>query len=270
MKQFFVLWLLTLSVVSFGMGKSGDKREIPDDFIRIPVTYPGEEVTLDISLINGGIEVIGSDVKELSVNVPMDSFQKSQEKQRGRLKKIGGSSGGYSIDENNNYVAISVQPWVEVSKITVYAPHNTKLKLKCINNGNITVRNITSEIEADNINGSILLENVENSITAHALNQFLIVKSKNIKENMQMDLSTLNGDIELYLENDINANIEIKTQNGDVDSAFDIRMMEKTQKKNKGLKYRLSSRGKLKGIINDGGAILRLKSLNGSINLNKY
>jgi DUF4097 and DUF4098 domain-containing protein YvlB len=88
-----------------------------------------------------------------------------------------------------------------------------------------------------------------------------------------MSFSTLNGDIDVTLPPAIKARVELETQNGRIESDFEIgldrRQPSVEDGRKGGGKYRIVFDNAIVGTINGGGAQVSFKTLNGKIRLRK-
>jgi hypothetical protein len=147
------------------------------------------------------------------------------------------------------------KPEVTVNfKITL--PRKVDVDLESVN-GNIDIENLEGEANLKTVNGGINAYNINGSIDAKTVNGGITAKITKSLIEEAMDFNTVNGGIKLYLPADINADIEISTVNGGIDTAFPLAIQGKFGPKN------------INGKINNGGKIIKLHTVNGSVSLHR-
>ena len=257
-----ILKLIIATIIISGIG-------LAQETIKVPLSNPDEPGKLEVHLIEGSITVIGHDGDEVEVTVDEKAAQTKMYKGR-KMKKLTGSKGGFEIEEENNTVSISVEPWTDLEEIEIKVPHYFALELQAINNGDIYVSDVFGELDINNINGGVTLKNVVGPVVAHALNQDVIVDFKEIPEDEDMSITSLNGDLEIALPDDSEFNINLKTDNGDILSDFEIEMTISTsgisvESNSKKGKYKLTGDSKVLGKVNGGGGEIKMHTMNGDI-----
>jgi DUF4097 and DUF4098 domain-containing protein YvlB len=103
----------------------------------------------------------------------------------------------------------------------------------------------------------------------------VLVTFDKVAPEKAMSFSTMNGDIDVTFPTNIKANVEMKTNNGEIYTDYDIKLQEKPRKvveKNtgrKGGKYQIKIEKTLYGTINGGGPEIQFTSFNGDILIRK-
>lgn len=238
----------------------------------VPLTYPGKPGTLEVNLITGSITVSSYPGKEVIIQLISKEKKQTKPTSKKGLKKIGGGGYGLLAEEKNNLVSVGMDnPNADVDLI-IKVPKNFSLHLATINDGDIEVDNVDGNHEVSNVNGDIKFININGSVVANTINGDIIVDLHTVTSDTPMAFTNLNGDIEIKLPATIKANIEAKSDNGQVYSDFDIKLQNKSKKTN-GAKvngyYKISLDGVVYGTINGGGPDITLSSMNGDIMLKK-
>jgi Putative adhesin len=238
----------------------------------VPLTHPGKPGTLEVNLITGSITISSYAGKEVVIQLISKEKHQTRPISKKGLKKIGGGGYGLLAEEKNNLVSVGMDnPNANVDLI-IKVPKNFSLQLATINDGNIIVDNVDGNHEISNVNGDINLNNINGSVVANTINGDINVDLHTVTANTPMAFTNLNGDIEIKLPASIKANIEAKSDNGQVYSDFDIKLQNKSKKTN-GVKvngyYKISLDGVVYGTINGGGPDITLSSMNGDIMLKK-
>ena len=242
---------------------------IAQETIKVPLSNPDEPGRLEVHLIKGSISVSGYDGENVEVTVEEQMAGSKTYKGR-KMKKLSGAKGGFQIEEERNVVSISVEPWTEMKEISIKVPNSFSLDLQAINDGDIFVENVFGELEINNINGGVTLKNIIGPVVAHALNHDVIAEFKEIPEDEDMSLTSLNGDIEISVPEDSEFSLNLKTDNGDILSDFEIDMSYSSgptasETKSKKGKYKITGDNKILGKVNGGGGEITMHTMNGDV-----
>jgi hypothetical protein len=243
----------------------------------VPLSEPGKPVTLEAHLMKGSIKVIGYDGKDVIVQVFMDSTKDEDDDRdddsRG-MKRIG-STGGMDIraDEDNNTVRISSSAQNKLAGLIIKVPQNTaRIDVGSINDGDVTVSDVSGKIEVHNVNGGITATGISGSVVANTVNGDIIVKFKSVDASAAMAFSNLNGKIDVTLPADTKANLKLKCDRGDMFTDFDIdvdKTRPKVETKNEDHFHQVKIDDWVLGKINGGGSQIEMQSQFGSIYIRK-
>lgn len=283
-----------IGLVLLGWYNLNAAEESYSDKLTVAFNDPKSPGFIDLSLVNGGITVVGYAGKEVMIeanvrgktlkNFDNDKLEKAKAKQyikAGRdedqkkntagMFKIPILATGLSVEEENNEMKITVESWKHSIDVSVKVPHNTSMNLKCINAGDIVVENVSGELDVNNINGRVTLTNISGTVVAHALNKDLRVTLSKINTEKPMSFSTLNGDIDVTFPGNLKASVQLKSTNGEIYSDFPIELAQKTREvveqneRKHGGAYRVKIDRTFHGIINGGGVEINFESFNGDI-----
>lgn len=252
--------------------------------VTVPLHDSARPAQIRAHLLMGGITVRGADRKDVLVEVRAGERDEREERRERRhpahasdgMKRLDlpGNS-GLDITEEDNKVNIKTASWNKPTDLIITVPRRSSLQLKCINNGDINVEQVDGEIDADNLNGKVTLKNVSGSVIAHSLNGAVVVTLDRIDASKPMSFSTLNGDIDVTLPDNVRANVRMKTDNGDIYSDFDVKLDSGTRftpsasgRQGDGT-YHLRFDRTLRGTINSGGPEFQFTSFNGQIYIRK-
>jgi Putative adhesin len=238
----------------------------------IPLTNPSKPGVLEVNLITGSITVASYNGSDVIIQMDNKDMKKRLPISKKGLKKIGGGGYGLEAQERNNTVSVSMDnPNADID-LVIKVPKNFSLHLASINDGDIFVENVNGNHEISNVNGDIKLLNINGSVVANTINGDIIVDLLSVSSDTPMAFTNLNGDIEIKLPGSIKANIEAKSDNGEVYSDFDIKIINNNKKSNatkvNGY-YKISRDGTVYGTINGGGPDITLSSMNGDILIKK-
>lgn len=270
----------TIGVLAFCAGAllaqdSGEKATVP-------LHDPARPARIRAHLMSGGITVRGADRRDVLVEARAGSREEREERHQRhparadgmkRLELPGGS--GLDVTEEDNVVNIKTASWNRPTDLVITVPRRSSLQLKCMNGGDIDVEQVDGEIDADNLNGKVTLKNVSGSVVAHSLNGSVLVTLDRIDASKPMSFSTLNGDIDVTIPDNLRANVRMKTDNGDIYSDFEVKLdsgarvtTNESGRQPDGT-YHLRYDRTLRGTINGGGPEFQFTSFNGQIYIRK-
>src|SRR5260370_11716773 len=192
---------------------------------RIPVTLsdPSRPARIKVSLINGGITVKAYEGKEVVVEARARNRESSRE---GGPKRLAiPLTTGLSVEEENNELNVNTDSYIHPIDLAISVPVHTSLKLSAVNDGDIVVSGVDGELDVDDVNGSVTRNNVSCRAVAHALNGHLRATFTRVDPPKAMAFSSLNGDIDGTFPADLNANVTLRSDRGDVFSDFDVQLL---------------------------------------------
>lgn len=238
--------------------------------IVVPLSRPGEPISMSIDIISARIEVIGEERKDVSLSVTLSGGRRKIGTPSGAKTLAGG--GGLEISERDN--RISVESDGPPGRVAVVArvPRRAQLNLSTVNDGEIIVRDIVGDLQLENINGPITATNITGSVIAESVNDPITVGLAGVAAGGATSLSSLNGDITLKLPASARAELHLDSARGEIVSDFELDV-----KPSKPLIERNETRGgvsvRMEDVVvatmNGGGPVIRMKTLNGTIKLSK-
>lgn len=196
----------------------------------------------------------------------------AEDRARG-LRRVPNLSSGLTVEEEDNVVAVS-GPFQDRSvDLDIKVPVASELQLQTVNDGDIIVRNVRGEIEAENTNGRVTLTRVTGPVVAHALNGDVVASFVALAGDRPSSFSSMNGDIDVTLPADAKAAVRVRADNGEIFTDFDLKLETRTES----LPDRGSGRGKkvfgfetgMYGTLNGGGPTLRFQTFNGNVYIRK-
>jgi Toastrack DUF4097 len=274
MKTIIYTAILILSAGALGAQTTGET-------VRVPLTDASRPPRVHVHLLFGGLTVRGGgNTKEVVVEMRPKAGGEMHEAPvppnaagMHRLDLPGRS--GLDVVEQDNVVNVKTTAWSHHSDLVITVPRRSSLQLKTVNDGDIYVEQVEGEIDADSLNGKITMKSVSGAVVAHALNGPIAVRMDQIDTTKPMAFSTLNGDIDVTLPDNVRANVRMKTDNGEIYSDFDVKLesgshieTSDTHDRQDGRYHVRIDRG-LRGTINGGGPEYQFTSLNGQIFIRK-
>lgn len=266
---------LLLVFLTMAIGHLSAQTKNSEEMV-VPLSDPSKPVTLEASLTNGSIKVVGYDGKDVIVTVFMDStIRRIDNDGSGGMRRIN-TTGGMDVraEEHDNTVEVNNGGFEnKILGVMIRIPQNAaQVKLGTVNGGDISVSNVSGKIEIGNVNGSITAKGISGSVVANTVNGYVLVSFKSVDPKAAMAFSTLNGKIDVTLPSDSKANFKLKSGNGQIYTDFDIDI-EKTQpkieKKDDGHVHEIRIDDWVYGKINGGGPEIMMQSTFGTIFIRK-
>jgi len=121
-------------------------------------------------------------------------------------------------------------------------------------NGRIEVEKTSGALALSSTNGGIKVVQAEGAVKASTTNGRIEVELTRVAENGDLGFSSTNGGVTVRLPRDVRLSVDVATTNGGIDNEFDLAGGE-------------SRRGRLSGDINGGGGTLKIRTTNGSVNI---
>jgi hypothetical protein len=156
------------------------------------------------------------------------------------------SHGGRNNDNND----VSV-------RFVVKLPKGVRMDAGTVNGG-LTIDGASAEVVAHTVNGGITASSTSGPVTASTVNGSVRVRMDALPAgNDELSYSTVNGSVTVELPSNFNGEIDMSTVNGTLRTDFPITVSGKLNPK------------RIRATIGNGGRLLRLKTVNGSLELRK-
>ena len=142
-------------------------------------------------------------------------------------------------------------------RFTVHVAKGVKVDLNTVN-GSVDVRGATAAVDAETVNGRIEVATQGGPVNVRTVNGNVRATIEHLINSAEpLELSTVNGSVQLDAPGDLNAVVDAETTNGGIESDFPLTI-------NKGLIGR-----HIHGTIGQGGRQVELHTTNGSVRLKK-
>ncbi|MGI9077665.1 MAG: DUF4097 family beta strand repeat-containing protein, partial [Gemmatimonadaceae bacterium] len=139
---------------------------------------------------------------------------------------------------------------------TVKLPRGVKVLTRTVNGG-IGIRGASAEAIAHTVNGKVDIATATGPVEASTVNGSVRVRMDEIAGTGDMDFSTVNGSVTVEAPASLNAEVRMSTVNGGVSTDYPLTITGRIQRKS------------LRGTIGTGGRLIRLSTVNGSVELRK-
>ena len=237
------------------------------ELISIPLSRPGEPISLDVSILSARIEIIGEDRDDAEFEVSVAEGNRTIITPSG-TKQL--PAGGYALEVDEKDNAISVDTDWRATKVVLTAriPRRADLDISTVNYGEIIVRDIEGRLQLNNANGPITATGINGSVIAESINEDVDIAFTRIAGDDAMALSSINGDLTLAMPDDAGVQLQIDNARGEIYSDFEVEVqpsqpiIERTDNRS-GVEVRVES--VIVANVNGGGTVVRLKTLNGDI-----
>ena len=150
----------------------------------------------------------------------------------------------------------------------VKVPRDVDLIVRTVNDGDVSVQDVTGQYSVHNVNGSVEMTNVAGSGTAKTINgELKVLFRDNPKANSSF--ATLNGDVDLYFLPRLSADLRFKTFNGEVFTDFPMAALpaQKPVEERSGGKFVFRADRFTSGRVAAGGPEIKVETLNGDIHI---
>lgn len=250
-----------------------------DNRMHVPFSDPTRVGEVHVSIVRGNITVTGKDVKEVAVVVRGRGEDASSSDTREAAEGAGlhrlPQQPSLSIEEQNNVMSISSNGFSKAADLSIEVPLRTRLKLSTVNDGDIHVEGVDGELEIGNVNGSISVTSVSGSVLAHTVNGKILARLARVTPQKAMAFTSLNGSVDVTLPASISANMKLRTDNGNVLTDFDLKMLPQApsalieDSRQSGGRYRIEMNKFIYGAVNGGGPDIEVRTFNGNVYVRK-
>ena len=239
--------------------------------INIPLSRPGDPISLEIHITSAYIEIIGEDRDDAVFDVLIKDGKRKIITPSGP-KSIANAGYALEVDEHDNKISLNTHAQHNRVSVVARIPMRADLNISTVNNGEIIVTNIKGNLELSNINGPITATRISGSVIAESINNTIDISFVSIDKINASSMESINGELNLRLPAKIGAQLHLDTSRGEIISDFEVEVLPSTptvarNQKHGGVEVRIES--VIIANINGGGPTVRLKSMNGNINILK-
>lgn len=180
----------------------------------------------------------------------------------GYRKNRRNSGWSYNWDCNNGDCN---PPYDYKFNFTIKVPKGVNIDVSTVNDGNVTVTNMTGAVKANNVNGAIKLASLEGPADACTINGDVDIDYLR-NPNKECKYYSLNGDINALFVKGLAANMSFKSFNGslytNVPKLEGLPAVLEKKESDEGLKLKVST-NRFK--IGNGGALQNFETFNGDV-----
>ncbi|MCW8924920.1 MAG: hypothetical protein OQJ84_01585 [Xanthomonadales bacterium] len=257
--------------VLFSLFAAQASAQAQPQLINIPLSRPGEPIELDISIISARIEVIGEDREDAVFEVTVEEGARKIITPSG-TKSLKTAAFSLEVEERDNHISVDTDWRAKKVNVVARVPRLANLNLSTVNNGEIIVSNITGKLVLENVNGPITASNISGSVIAEAVNRDISVSFASLDTSQAMSFTSVNGDLKLGLPSDAGVELHIDSSEGEIYSDYEVEIQptepEVIREDGPG-GVEVKVKNMIVANINGGGPVIRLKTLNGNIEITK-
>ena len=219
------------------------------------------EGSIQIENVNGSITVMGWDRPQLKVEITKKA--KFQEDHDGIVIQEKASEEHLSIktqikSKRRGFLGLTRKSSTGSVTYRIWAPRTARLEEIRSTNGSVNITQMEAEVNAQTVNGPADASGLAGPARISTVNGSISAQYNRTLDSGSIELESVNGRIQLSLPEDTNATVRAKTTNGNIENDFGL-----------GAKKRFPIGRDLNGDIGGGGIKLRLKTVNGSIDIKK-
>jgi DUF4097 and DUF4098 domain-containing protein YvlB len=236
--------------------------------------------TLEIDNVWGSIEVVGTASDQAQITVSKSIRAESRGKIEQAKKDVTLDvtqqadtlklyvNGPFRCDCHDCGRSRDGDGYVVKMDFQVQVPRDVDIKIKTVNEGHVSVRDINGSFLVRNVNGDIQIRNIAGSGTARTVNGPVKVSFRQNPREAS-DFETVNGAIELQFARDLSADFRFKTFNGGIYSDFPVTALpvQRMQEEHHGAKVVFRAHRYTGARINAGGPQIKVENLNGDLRI---
>ncbi len=254
----------------------------------VKLSAPDKPATLRINLPWADIHLTGVDGDAVTVESTVAAHGTQDNHDTG-LRRLDEES-NFMLSEHDNLVSLTLagdNPAAGGNNAAykISLPRTMALDVKTELGGDLTIKDLSGDIEINTTNGDVQLEGLAGSVIVNTMNGAVHANYARAPQKV-ISLTTMNGEIDLQVPADTKANVQLRTQNGSILTDFDkAKLKTKAASKpdrNIPTVPAVPSTGTLTevpptppniggkvitGTLNGGGVDLTLSSMNGKITL---
>jgi hypothetical protein len=236
--------------------------------------------SLEVDNVWGSIEVLGTNSDQVQLTVSKSTRAESKGKLEQARKEVTlditeqpGSlklyvNGPFRCNCDDGCGHRDFEGYIVKMDFQLRVPRDIDIKVKTVNEGRVSVRDVNGNFLVRNVNGDVEMNNVSGSGTAHTVNGPVKVSFRqNPREDSEF--RTVNGAVELRFAQGLAADFRFKTFNGGVYSDFPVTALpvRAIQEEHHGSKV-IFRADRYTGVrVNSGGPEIKVENLNGDIRI---
>lgn len=260
-----------------------------DKSYKLPVPDADSPVILEVDIRHGKVAVQGSDTKEVSIvarsrslnEEELASIKKHKQnkwnhnnqqpdkpaRSREGLTPVNNVALNMKIEQRGNRIEIESQESTFYVELIINVPFSTNVKGSTYRGGGISVEGLNGYLELESWHGDITADSISGPIVAETSQSSIIVNFSQFSEASPSSLTTHSGDIDITVDNNMSANINVQNYQGEVLSGLQVPFEATEQIKRSGSDKRqeIVIGGQLTARLNSGGQDLTLITYNGDV-----
>jgi len=217
---FMCFILMNACIIAVVEHSGTDRSPRVDEFHRILPMQSG--TTLSIDSPSGNIEVQGWDREEAEIfaEILLPLPQKTNFRFMWNLKPA-----EVEVDQFEDVILVKTIMKDRESNYVDYfikVPESVKLKDIFVEKGNVIISDLYGEIWTEILYGDLEINNFSGSLTANIVDGSVQATIYDLRMEDKLIVTTKEGDIIIYLEEDVAVKVEAAALNGEIFSDFDL------------------------------------------------
>lgn len=265
-------------VVALALGAAlaptaGAQQPPRTEALTVSFSDPSRPGLLEVGLMEGTVTIRGTARQDVHIEAtPREGarLRRPSEAPPGMRRLTPGA--GFAVEERENRMTINGALPGQPVALVIEVPTRTNLEVSTMG-GDVTVEAVTGELELNSLNGRVTLSGVGGSVVAHSLNGGVQATLTSVTAGQPMAFTSLNGNVDVTLPAAVRANLELRSDHGDVFTDFDVQMTEAPPAADRARwdprRFRVEINRVQYGTVNGGGAEFELRTFNGDVFLRK-
>jgi DUF4097 and DUF4098 domain-containing protein YvlB len=232
----------------------------------------GADGTVSVRNVSGDIILTGHDGDAVVVN----AFKEGRDRDRVEIEDL---SAGNNVDVRARYPERCSNDCNASIRFEVRVPRSIRLNLDKIStasgdikvtgvqgrvrvntaSGDVLVENVTGSVNASTASGEMRVKDVSGSVNAQSASGDVEVEIARLEGNEDMKFSTASGDVNVKMPADLDAEVEVSSLSGKVETDFPLEIQE----------TRYGPGTKAHGRLGNGSRTLRISTVSGNASLKK-
>ncbi len=277
--------ILSLTLVAMLAGSSQLVNAAEKSY-SLPLSKPGEPVSIDIEVHRGSITLVGYKGDTIEISVKTSTFSgknkglkkmkpainnNSAPRSTEGLKSVKNHSMRLEIEEKNNIVEINSEVANQHVDLVIKVPQRSSIEVELYQGGDINIDGISGSLELEAYQGMIIAKNVSGPIVAETARTDIVVSFSDFAKASPSSLTSHMGNVDVTLAKKVSANVNVQTYQGEVFSGLDkdFVAVDEIKKNKKGKKRKIVLGGIMQAKVNGGGQALSLVSYSGNLYIRK-
>ena len=266
MKNLYTILALAVIATAPAVAQDGATQTV-----NVPLTKPGEPITLEVDLLSGEIHVIGEEREDLLFEIAAGSSGRKIVTPSG-TRTVPGGALDLEIEEHDNRIEVNSNWRSSEVVITARIPRRAQLHLETVHSGVITVTDVEGDLEASNVHGPITATGLRGAVIAESVHGDLTIEVVAAPAEKPMALTSMHGNLELKLPAGHGAELHIMSQAEEVYTDFEVEILPtepKISRRGDGGRFVVEMDREIVAAINGGGPVIRLETRYGDVRVLK-
>lgn len=190
---------------------------------RLKFSDPAKPGTLRLNLPWADVKITGTDATEVTIRSSLEKQRTKEETDEEGFRRLD-TEASFEVREKDNVITLSTagddHTWFSPgAEFTVEVPRRTNLILRTQLGGDISISRIDGEIDVNGMNGDVKLDQISGATVVNTMNGevravFAAAPAKPVS------ITSMNGEIDVHLPADTQANLRLRTHNGSIRTNF--------------------------------------------------